>query len=510
MTLRIVATPLDYPLSAPEPREGGFRSDLLPAFVPAPGYEALLERLRAPAALVVTTGQQPALFGGPLYTIYKALSAAAFADALSRRWGRPVAPVFWAAGDDHDFAEANHAAWLAADGSLAGAALPARTPDAPLTPMYREPLGEPVLGAIDALERDLPPSEFRDETIGWIRRHWRPDATVGSAFASAMAELLAPHGVLVLDSTHPAVKRAAAPLLVQALAGSRRINQALAARAEALAREGRDAGVNPGDGATLVMIECRMGRDRLVMLPDGGYTTRRGKSTYDLAKLAGLTERQPERFSPNVLLRPVVESALLPTVAYMGGPGELRYLPLTLPVYEALGMPRQQPTPRWSGVLVEARVDRALEKFGISLPDLMQPPGALEARLVRSRLPEGVLAALAELRDGIVAGYDPVLAAARDIDPTLEKPVTTARNHAVAATQDVEKKLVQHLKKRAETELTQIARARHAVWPDGKPQERVLTAAPFLARHGPTLLEDLLADMRQWYAGGLEGARRGA
>jgi bacillithiol biosynthesis cysteine-adding enzyme BshC len=505
VTLRIVTTALDHSLDTPDPREGGVRDDLLPAFVPAPGYEPLLERLRVPGALVVTTGQQPALFGGPLYTVHKALSAAALAESLERRWGRRVVPVFWAAGDDHDFAEANHAAWLAPDGGIAGAALPPRAPDAPLTPMYREPLGEPVVAAIEALERDLPPSEFRDETTAWIRRHWRPEATVGSAFAAAMAELLAPHGVLVLDSTHPAVKRAAAPVLLRALAESRRIEAALASRADALARQGRDPGVSLGDGATLVMIECRMGRDRLVMLPDG-YTTRRGKSTYDLAKLAGLTERQPERFSANVLLRPVVESALLPTVAYLGGPGELRYLPLTLPVYEILGVRRQLPMPRWSGVLAEARVDRVLAKFGISLEDLMQPPGALEARLVRSRLPDGAIAALEALRRGIASGYEPILGAAREIDPTLEKPVQTARNNAIAAAQEIEKKLVQHLKKREETELSQITRARNAVWPDGKPQERVLTIAPFLARHGPGLLEALLGEMRRWYAHGLEGA----
>lgn len=509
MTLRLVRTPLGEPFVAPSIRPGGVPADLLPAFVRVPGHEALVDRLATPDLLVVTTGQQPALFTGPLYTIYKALAAAALAERLSAAWQRPVVPVFWSAGDDHDFTEANHAEWVTPDGGLGGASLPPRAPDAPLTPLYREPLGDAVTEAVAALERDLQASEFRDTVLAWVRRHWRPEATVGSAFTAALAELLAPCGIVVLDSTHAAVKQAAAPVLVRALAHARALDEALAARATALAREGLDPGIAVGDGATLVMIECKMGRDRLVTQGDG-YTTRRGKSVYDMAKLTGLAERQPERFSANVLLRPVVESALLPTVAYVGGPGELRYLRLTPPLYEHLGVPRQLPVPRWSGVLVEPRVDRVLQKFGISLEDLMAPAGALEARIVRAQLPDEALTALEQLRRSIEAGYEPIVRAAVEVDPTLEKPVQGARNQALAATQDVEKKLVQHLKRRQETELTQIARVRNAVWPSGKPQERVLTVAPFLAKYGPALLDDLLGAMRDWYAAALEAAPRGA
>jgi uncharacterized protein YllA (UPF0747 family) len=175
-------------------------------------------------------------------------------------------------------------------------------------------------------------------------------------------------------------------------------------------------------------------------------------------------------------------------------------------VYARLGVQRQRPLPRWSGVLVEPRVIRVLEKFGVSLEDLMQPPGPLEARLVRSQLPADALEALASLRAAIDAEYDTVGRRASEIDPTLAKPVQGVRHQALAGTHDIEKKLVQHLKKREETELTQLARARTAVWPQGKPQERLLTLAPFLARYGPMLLTDLLGAIREWYAEALETA----
>ena len=505
MSFRFVPTPLEAPLVMPPTRDGGMDPALEPAFVPSAARDAAVAKLREPGALAVTSGQQPGLFTGPLYTVHKALSTAALARVLERQWGRPVVPIFWIAGDDHDFAEASEAAWLTADGSLASASLPPRPPEAPLTPMYRQPLGDAVTAALEALATSLPATEFRDETMAWLARHYRPDAMVASAFAGAMAELLAPLGIVCFDSTHPASKRLAAPHVLEALERAAEIDDDLERQGEALGETARTSGVVLGDGAALVMLEGAQGRDRLIAA-DGAFVTRRGRERFDLAALRRIAETEPTRLSPNVLLRPVVESALLPTVAYLGGPAELRYLALTPPVYRRLGVAPQRPLPRWSGILVEPRVDRILEKFGIELNDLMGPPGALESRLVRSQLPSEAVAALESLRAALESGYGALERSATEIDPTLVRPVQGARHQALSGTQDVEKKLVQHLKKRQETELGQIARARTAVQPGGKPQERGLTLAPFMARYGPALVTDLSEAIEGWYAGALEGA----
>jgi bacillithiol biosynthesis cysteine-adding enzyme BshC len=505
MTFRFAPTPLDAPLMLPPVRAGGLDPALEPAFVPSAARDAALARLREPGALAVTSGQQPGLFTGPLYTVHKALSTAALAQVLQRQWGRTVVPIFWIAGDDHDFAEASGISWLTADGTLTSAFLPPRPPEAPLTPMYRQPLGEAVAAALDALGSSLPTSEFRDETLAWLARHYRPEATVAAAFAGAMAELLAPAGIVCFDSSHPAAKRVAAPLILRALERAAEIDDDLERQSEALGDSARTSGVVLGDGAALVMLEGGQGRDRLVAA-DGGFVTRRAKERFDLPALRRIAEAEPTRLSPNVLLRPVIESALLPTVAYLGGPAELRYLTLTPPIYRRLGVEPQRPLPRWSGVLVEPRVDRILEKFGIELEELLAPAGALESRLVRSQLPPEATGALESIRAAVEMGYEALERSAAEIDPTLVRPMQGARHQALSGAQDVEKKLVQHLKRRQETELSQIARARTAVYPGGKPQERVLTAAPFLARYGPALMTDLSDAIETWYAGALEGA----
>ena len=505
MTLRFVATPLDTPVTPPTPRPGSIDAGLESAFLDSSAKDAALVRLGQPGALAITTGQQPGLFTGPLYTVHKALSAAALARVLERRWDRPVVPVFWVAADDHDFVEASQASWTAADGSLVSVSLPPRAPDAPLTPMYRERLGPGLDAALERLVADLPASEFRDSTLEWIRRHYRAEATVAGAFGGALAELLAPAGIVCLDSAHPAVKRAAAPLILRALEEAAELDADLDRRSEELGAGARTSGVALGDGASLVMLEGAQGRDRLVA-SEGGFVTRRARERFSLEELRHIAATEPTRLSPNVLLRPVVESALLPTVAYVAGPGELRYLVLTPPVYERLGVARQRPIPRWSGVLVEPKVDRVLEKFGVTLEDLLEPGGALEARLVRSQLPGEAVKALERMRAALEAGYEALARSAEEIDPTLARPIQGARHQALAGTQEVEKKLVQHLKRRQETELGQIARARGSVLPGNKPQERVLTVAPFLARYGPALISDLGAQIEAWYEDALEGA----
>lgn len=505
--MRIVATPFRQPGAPPAPRAGGFDAGLRDALISTPGLDQLRPRLETPGLLAVTTGQQPALFTGPLYTIHKALSAAALARVLSAKWGRPVQALFWVAGDDHDYAEANHAAWLRMDGALHVETLPARPARHALRPMSREPLDGSIEAALSRLGTDLASLADPAATLEWLGAHFQPGRTLAAASGGALADLLAPYGVACVDGASPALKRSAAPLIRRALEQAGLLDAALARRAADLRAAGRDPGVAVGDGATLVMLETEQGRDRLVRDADG-FVTRHGRHRWTAAELLQLLDREPERFSANVLLRPVVEAALFPTVAYVAGPGELRYLALAEVVYEALGVAPQLPVPRWSGLLVEPRVDRVLGKFSATVEELLLPGMALETRVARTQLPAGAVGALGDLRAAIGQGYQVLGGAADAVDPTLARVMDGLRGRALAGADKAERKLVQHLRRRLEVERDQVGRARTALLPGGKPQERVLTVAPYLARYGHGILDALLAEMEAWYSAALEG--RGA
>jgi uncharacterized protein YllA (UPF0747 family) len=468
---RIVATPI-APLALPSPTLAPRRveADVIAAALPGPGRD----QLAAGDVLVVTTGQQPGLFTGPLYTVYKALSAMALARRLARERRTPVVPVFWVAGDDHDFAEANHAWFLDKNGELAQAVLRERPAEAPLLPLAREPCGAEIGGVLRQLDEGTPETEFKPGVLEWLGRSYRPEATLADAFAQALDALLGPRGLVVLRVHDPRAKRAAAPWVLKGL------------------------DVTLPDGYTPVFVEASQGRDRLQRDGDG-FVTRRSGERFSRVDLARLAHDAPERLSPNVLLRPAVEAALLPTLAYAGGPAELKYLPEAAPLYETLGVIRQAPVPRWSGVLVEGRVEKLMERHGLDLAAFDGKPGELEARLVRDELPPEAVATLTALRRGIEEQYAALRESAVRIDPTLERTVESARNAALSGAQTIEKKLVASLKRlEGETLVRQIARARAGVYPLGQPQERVLTLASFSIRYGPALVDALEQEVARW------------
>ena len=499
MTLPIVDTPIGSPPSVIPERTDRWNPALEAALYPSSNRQHAIAKLRDPRALVVTTGQQAGLFTGPSYAITKALSARGLALALEKRWNRPVVPMYWVPGDDHDWQEASTAHWLSSDGSLISASLPPRAPEAPMTPMWREPLGAAILPALDQFEQSFEETGGPGPVADWLRRHYAPTSTVAGAYGAAIAELLGPLGILCLDTTHQAVKRATTPLLLRALERAQELDQLLETSDRALKQKSIDAGVVVGDGATMVFLEGELGRDRLVLGGKAGvFQLRRTRTSLRLEELHHLAKKEPTRFSANVLLRPVLESALLPTVAYLAGPGELKYLELAAPLYEALGVFRQVPVPRWSGLLVEPRVTRMLKKHGIGVDELLAD-SSLERRLARQSFPEGTDAALTQLKAAIETGYAPVIRAAAAIDPTMESPADAARRKALYAVDELDKKLVQHARKRESVELGQVGRARLSVSPNGKPQERVLTMPGFMARYGDTVLTGLADHIARWY-----------
>jgi bacillithiol biosynthesis cysteine-adding enzyme BshC len=506
VTLRIVDTPLEFTPEWPSARTGGFDPALLEAIVPAEGSAPLLEKLKRPDVLVVTTGQQPALFTGPLYTIHKALSARALAAHLEARWQRPVVPIFWSAGDDHDFAEARTTNWLRRDGTVGAFSLPARAPDAPQLPMYRTKLSAEVTSLLGALEEDIGGLQHGPWAVEWLRRHWAPGRNLGESFNSSLAELFAPLGVLTFDPTHRSAKRAMAGLLIKAVGLARDLDRDLAERDRELRASGTEGGVVVGDGATLVMIEGRLGRDRLVIQGDH-FATRRSEEPFTMAALQQIAAAEPERLSANVLLRPVIEAAILPTVAYLGGPGELRYWQLTPPIYGRMRITPQAAMPRWSGLIIPPHVERLLSSLGTSLDELLAPGSQLENRLARQQVPTAAADALAHLLASVVRDFEVMRQSGGTIAPQLARSLEGLQRKMEWLGQKADAKILSHLKRKEEERMGQIRRARGALLPSGRPQERVFTVAPFLAQYGPGVLAEVAQAALSWYGSALVGGK---
>jgi bacillithiol biosynthesis cysteine-adding enzyme BshC len=490
MSLRLISVPPGGPVRL-APRDA---APATPTLQPSPAAD----RLALPGALAVTTGQQPGLFGGPMFVLHKALAARALAARLEAEWQRPVIPVFWLAGDDHDHDEATRTAWWSTEGEVVPWALPPRPRDAPQLPMSREPLGREIAAARDRLAADLPHGPARDEALAWIDRHWRPEATVHGAFRDALQELLTPLGIAMLDATAPAFKREQAPLLRAALARARELDSALAALPE---DQGR---ADAGQGLTLVFLEASAGRDRLVA-EDDGFRTRRSNERFSAAAIDRLLSEAPERFSANVLLRPVVEAALLPTVAYVAGPGEYRYLTTQARVlYPFLGIAPQCPVPRWGGTVVDAVSERLLGRLGIDGEQVLADDGRLGRELLRQELPAAFTEALEGLRGAIDHAAGAAQHAGEAIDAVLPRAVESRRRRLQFVAEDLERVMLRHLRKRDDIAWRQYQRLRARLRPLDAPQERVIGVAGALGTWGNAWIEAAAGAADDWASAVLE------
>lgn len=487
--LRLVSHVPDGPPTTIAPRALAMDHGILAAL----GAGAAAERLRDSRALAVTTGQQPGLFGGPLYVVHKALAALAVARRLEEGWGRPVVPVFWLAGDDHDWIEASHAAWWTGRETVREWQLPARPADAPQRPMSREPVPATITAARDALAADLPAGPDREHALAWVDRHWRTGHSMATAFAGAMRELLEPLGIACIDPTEPTFKRAQAPLIAAALEHSDVIDATLAAAPDP------GTGIAAGDGATLVFLEAIAGRDRLVREGPDSFVTRRSAERFTMAALRDMLDGEPERFSANVLLRPVIEAALLPTVAYVAGPGERRYLVHQAAlVYPHLDIVPQAVVPRWGATVVDPTTESLLERLGVGAEEVIRGEQGFERLLLLRDMPDEVGDALATLREAIEGAQATLSHAGVAIDPVLERAVTARANRLRHVSADLENLMERHLKKRDDIAWAQYQRLRARLRPHGAPQERTIAVAAALGRWGTAWLEAGLASAMAW------------
>ena len=452
---------------ARERQWGEHWSALEPAFAATGPAAERLHRVRREGGVVVTTGQQPGLFGGPIYTWSKAIGALAMADAIERETGVATAAVFWAATDDADFAEASSTVL-----ARTGGAEVLRSESAPPTgtPMSLAPLAD--VSHLRARLRDAAGSASDPRALRAVDDAYEdPARSVGDAYVALLRELLAPLGIPVLDASHAAVRSACDATLRAALRRAAAIEGALADRS----REIRAAGFEPQveDVARLSLVFAREG------------TIKRRLSVAEASRVA---DDAAAWLTPNVLLRPVVEQAILPTLAYLGGPGELAYFAQASAVADALGVDRPLALPRWSCTLIEPHVARLLKKMGVE-PDALARPDALEGAVARAAMSDRSAEALLALRAAIAALPEALGSEAEPVG--LGAAVQGSMQSLQHRVDRLERRLVAGIKRREHETLRDVASLRAALYPAGTRQERALNVIPILGRQGLDLLPEM-------------------
>ncbi len=461
------------------------------------GAAERLRRFVEEGGAMVTTGQQTGLFTGPLYTIHKILSAIRVAEALEAELGVLVLPVFWAASEDHDFTEVNHA-W-AVDGAGELHRFGVHATERRAVPMSEMRLGPDVESAFDGFAQAIGADGDASGILTRVRAAYQPGRTVAEAFRDTMAELFSGFDLLVTDAADPALKEASAEVLLAEAANAAEHERLVAEQTAALEASGYPSQVVVAEGATNLFIQGVAGargpggRARL-QRDGGGFIAPEVRRRFTRSELESLLREQPGALSPNVLLRPVVESAVFPTLAYVAGPAETAYFAQIGPLFDALGIRMPLVFPRFAALIAPAEAEEARAALDITEDELRLPEHELVERAARRRIPPEVAEQLLALRRAIVGGFGGVIDAARPIDRNLDLALGARRNRAIVEVARAERKIIRHVK-RNDAELRRgTSLARNHLWPNGQPQERVLTVFQYLLRQ-PSLLHDLAAAM---------------
>ncbi len=485
-----------------EELEGATGPDSIARAVPmirpaGPVAEEALRDMASGGGYFVTTGQQPGLFGGALYSLYKALTAVQLARTLSAGLGRPVMPLFWVASEDHDWDEANRANVIDQADRLRSLALDSGNARARRS-LGRTRLGEGIGRIVEELGGCFAPSQFHGPCMELVRDAFRPSASMASAFSDFLAELLKDTPVGLVDAAGPALKEASRPVLRREAEDPSASEAAVREACDALIQSGYPLQVDFDAGAVNLFVESAEGRDRL-RHRGGALSLRASGRAISRSDILGLIDADPRAVSPNVLLRPVVESFIFPTLAYVGGPGELAYFAQLSGLFRRheVGMPVV--VPRASLLVVESKVERAMRKYGLDVDALREGSGLL-SRFALDQLPEDLSDALADWRGAIESRAATALKVSTAIDPVLKGAVAKARNSGLAALGALEKKVVRAVKRRNETTWNQVGKARTHLWPADKPQDRVLGPLQYLMRYGSNFvtmaLDELAAGTR--------------
>jgi len=444
------------------------------------------EQLRDPQTVAVVTGQQAGLFGGPLYTLLKAVTAIRLVARVREEHRVPAVAIFWVHDEDHDWEEVRGCTVLDAEAGARPVALP--SPVEPSRPVGRVTLDSTIDAALAELQAALPATEFTPQLIAALTRAYRPGVSMSAAFARWIEELLGPLGLVVYESSDPGTKPCVAELFAREVSRAGATAQSAIEAGGALARAGYHAQVTPAPG-TLALFGM-MGDAREPIRVEGD-TAVIGEAREPLAAVEARARTSPADFSPNVLLRSVVQDALFPTVCYVGGPSELAYFAQLKSIYAAFGVPMPLVAPRATVTLLDANGVKFLTRHDVPLESLRAQDESVLNDLLSAALPPAVEASLESAMKAVDERLAAVTSALTLVDPTLEGAARSTLTRMQDDLKKLQAKVVQAAKRKDETLRRQFKHAQAQAFPGGAPQERVVCFVSFLNKYGPALLERL-------------------
>ncbi|MFI5149634.1 MAG: bacillithiol biosynthesis cysteine-adding enzyme BshC [Bacteroidia bacterium] len=443
---------------------------------------AHLDLLKQQNTFTICTGHQLCLFTGPLYFIYKIVTAINLAETLQKKFpASNFVPVYWMASEDHDFEEINHVRLFGKNHVWDPA--PLQTGSIPCGSIPSDSLS----GLIETVKDILGTSTHAETLVKMLENAYLKQPDLAKATRTLVHTLFEQYGILTLDGSDKELKKVFKPLMKEEL-----LNQVSYAPVmkgiEALEKLGYKAQVNPRPVNLFYMkTDLRSRIEKTEGMDD--YTLVNTEIKFSTKALLEELEMYPERFSPNVVLRPVYQQLILPNLAYVGGPGELAYWLEYKGLFEAWKVFFPVLVPRNFVMWVEENVSAKMQKLGQTVSSLSQPLPDLERTFVQDH--SGQSLSLEAETTALKTVYEGIVAAAANADATLKAPAEAELQKALNGIKNLEAKMMKAEKQRQETGLAQLRNIREKLYPEASLQERVENFMPLYLRHGERFIETL-------------------
>jgi bacillithiol synthase len=448
---------------------------------------ANIERLRQKDSVVVITGQQAGLFTGPLYTVFKALTAIKLAEHL-RAHGVNVVPMFWVASEDHDFEEVNHTRLINREGQLVTITYAGCSPKEG-KPVGHVTLNEKISENIDQMVAALPESEFMPRLVEDLRDSYKAGANFADAFGSMMIKLFGKFGVVLINPLDDRLKAVAGEIYAGAMSNAPEFASRLLNATAQLEASGYHAQVYANAEASPLFMLDEGRRTAMTRRDDGRFYLKGSEKSFGAAELLETVRRCPSCFSPNVTLRPIVQDFLLPTLAYIGGPAEIAYFAQLRPNYGLLNRVDPVALPRASFTLIEKRHAKTMNKYGIKFTDLFAGFEEVMKMVVERSLDQNTATVFDETEKVFDDQLDKLNASLTAVDSTLADALKGGREKILYQLHNLRTRFVHNRGKRDETTSQQIERLFAALYPIKNLQEREINVFYFLARYGYELID---------------------
>ncbi|MCL7964416.1 MAG: bacillithiol biosynthesis cysteine-adding enzyme BshC [marine benthic group bacterium] len=455
------------------------------------GARRKLDLILHGGGVLVSTGQQPGLFLGPLYSLYKILTAASCAQRIEAATGRPALASFWIAGDDHDWEEVGAASLVDRGGVVQRVVLEPGSSEAGRA-VGAARLGDRIVPVLDRFLEAAGDSEFAPGVEDFLTSAYSPSATMTGAFRDGFTALLGDVDVALFDPTHPEARRAAVPFLSSLLANSDAVSAALQSGTVRVQEAGYAVQLSPPAEGAQVFFDDGNSRAHLIR-EAGGFRHGRAGEWRSIDDWLDILDSDPARFSPAAASRPMLESNLLPVARTVLGPGEMAYWAQLGPLFEQLSVPFPETVSRDSWLIVEPKVDRWLAGMDADPVEFEQGTEAIERRLTEESRPEPVDRGLRKLDNSLSRMLGELADTTRSEIPGLDSAFGKAGKAFRGALSELEGTIDRRVRDTRRTSIDRVRRAAALLYPEGQRQERVDSPISFLVRYGQAFVREASA-----------------